>query len=56
MAPFQELPGELWGDGVTLEEVGQESLAEQLHHRFAVPGLEGVKRPSSGKAPSLRSR
>jgi hypothetical protein len=54
MAPFQELLSEFWGDGMTLDEAGQEALAEQLHDRFAVPGLEGVKRPVVGEGAVAR--
>jgi hypothetical protein len=50
MAPFQELVSELLGDGVTLDQASQKTLAEQLHDRFTVPVLEGVKSAVVGES------
>jgi hypothetical protein len=44
MSPGQGLPGEFLGDRVSLEQARQQALAEQLHDRVTVPGLERVKR------------
>jgi hypothetical protein len=30
---------EVLGDGVALDETGEQSLAEQPHHRVGIPGL-----------------
>jgi len=44
MSPGQELPGEFLGDRVSLDQVRQQALAEQLHDRVPVPGLERLNR------------
>jgi hypothetical protein len=44
MLPGEELAREIVRDRVALDEAGEQSLPEQLHDRFAVPGREGMKR------------
>jgi hypothetical protein len=46
-----ELPREVLRDRVPLDEAGEQALAEQLHHRFSVPALEGVKGAVFGESP-----
>ena len=36
---------------MTLDEASQQALTEQLHDRFAVPGLEGVEAVVAGERP-----
>jgi hypothetical protein len=38
-----ELVREVLRNRVVLDETGEQALTEQLHHRFRVPVLEGVK-------------
>ena len=44
VAPGEELARQSLGDGVALDETRQQALAEELHHRLRVPGLDRVKR------------
>ena len=55
MAPGEKLSGQLLGEGMAFDETGQESLAEQLHHRVSVPRLERVKRTIVREMPSVTS-
>jgi hypothetical protein len=51
MPPADELPREILRDRVPLDEAGEQALAEQPHHRFTVPALEGVKGAVVGESP-----
>ena len=51
MRPGHELVREVLRDRVVLDETGEQALTEQLHHRFRVPVLEGVKGAVVGESP-----
>ena len=51
MLPSDELAREVLRDRVPLDETGEQALTEQLHHRFRVPVLEGVKGAVCGEGP-----
>jgi hypothetical protein len=51
MRPGDELAREVLRDRVVLDEAGEQALTEQLHHRFRVPVLEGVKGAVGGESP-----
>lgn len=46
---WRQLSGQLFGDRMAFDETGEEALAEQLHDRVSVPGLERVKRAIAGE-------
>ena len=51
MPPGDESAREILRDRVPLDETGEQALTEQLHHRFRVPVLEGVKGAVVGESP-----
>ena len=51
MLPSDELAREILRDRLPLDETGEQALTEQLHHRFRVPVLEGVKGAVVGESP-----
>ena len=51
MSPGDELAREILRDRVPLDKAGEQALTEQLHHRFRVPVLEGVKGAVVGESP-----
>lgn len=48
--PGQQLPHELFGDGLLGHQTVKEALSKQTHHSLAVPGRHGVERVVSGQA------
>jgi hypothetical protein len=50
MSPGQELVDELRGDGVSLEESGEDPLAEEAHEEGGVPLRQGQEVAVRGEA------
>jgi hypothetical protein len=51
ISPDDELSRKVLRDRMSLDEAGEQALAEQLHHCFRVPALERVKNTVLGDGP-----
>jgi hypothetical protein len=56
MPPAEQLLDELGGDGMAIEEAGEDPLAEKAHQERGVPFRQGEEAAVRGEPPSVVSR